>query len=81
MYDKFKMELVWHNCKTYPPKEFENNNLIVTNGTTVFGMSWHRGDGYYILDSKNRLIRLDDLENWWWADVEQTVQNESKFKE
>jgi hypothetical protein len=79
MYDKFKMELVWHNCKTYSPKEFENDSLIVTNGSEVYGMSWHRAEGYWIADESG-LVQLYDLENWWWADIEQTVQNEIKFR-
>ena len=79
MYDKFKIELVWHNCKTYPPKEFENDNLIVTDGLEVYGMSWHRAEGYWIADERG-LIKLSDLENWWWADVAQTVQGEVKFR-
>ena len=80
MYDRFVMRLVWHNCKTNPPKEFENNNLIVTDGNIVEGMSWHRAEGYFILEN-NHLKRLDGLENWWWADIEQTVQEESQFRE
>lgn len=80
MHDKFKIELVWHNCKTYQPKEFENNNLIVIDGNNVYGMSWHRAEGYWIADESG-LIQLSDLENWWWADIEQTVQGEVKFRE
>ena len=80
MYDRFTMELVWHNCLTNPPKEFSNNNLIVTDGSNVFGMSWHRAEGYYIEDGLS-LRRLGDLKHWWWADIEQTVQGESKFGE
>ena len=79
--NKFTMELVWHNCKTYPPKEFKNNNLIATNGTEVFGLSWHRAEGYFIAKGHKFVpIKLLDLPNWWWADIEQTVQGESKFR-
>lgn len=75
------MELVWHNCKTNPPKEFTNNALIVTNGKDIYGMSWHRAEGYFIAESnKNKLLSLSELENWWWADIKQTVQGELKFK-
>lgn len=81
MYDKFTMSLTWHNCKTYPPKEFSNNNLIVTDGNIVEGMSWHRAEGYFISENECCLRRLDNLENWWWADIEQTVQEETKFSE
>ena len=80
MNNKFKMELVWHNCETYPPKELENSSLIVTNGKTVFGMSWHRAEGYWILINDECMqIRNSELKNWWWADVQQTVQNDNRF--
>lgn len=80
--DKFKMELVWHNCKTNPPKEFSNNSLIITNGSDVLGMSWHRAEGYFVSESEWSLRRLEDsvLENWWWADIEQTVHGDPRFK-
>jgi hypothetical protein len=77
---KFKMELVWHNCETYPPKEFSNNALIVTNGSDVLGMSWHRAEGYFVAENECCLRRLDNLENWWWADIKQTVQNDLRFQ-
>ena len=78
---KFTMELVWHNRLIYPPKEFSNNALIATNGNDVLGMSWHRAAGYFIAEDEFHLRRLDDLENWWWADIEQTVQGEPRFRE
>lgn len=81
MYEKFTMGLVWHNCKTYPPEEFSNNNLIVTDGNIVESMSWNRAAGYFIAENECCLKRLDNLENWWWADIEQTVQEEEKFRE
>ena len=75
--DRFTMELVWHNCKTDPPKYFENNNLIVTEGNYVFGMSWHRAEGYFILDDDYNLRQLEYeyLDHWYWADIEQTVRD------
>lgn len=82
MDNKFKTELVWHNCATYPPKEFENNFLIATNGKNVYGMSWHKAEGYWIaIDNGIFPININDLDKWWWADIEQTVQNEEKFRE
>lgn len=83
MYNKFKMELTWHNCKTCPPKEFENNNLLVTNGTYVYGMSWHRAEGYFIADDYGNLhqLKYEHLDTWYWADIEQTVRGEEKFRE
>jgi hypothetical protein len=81
MNNKITIELVWHNCETNPPKEFSNNALIVTNGIDVFGMSWHRADGYLIAtECGDKLMRLSELSKWWWADVEQTVQGEPKFR-
>jgi hypothetical protein len=69
------MELTWHNCKTCPPQEFENNSLIVTNGNDVYGLSWHRAEGYWIeTDEGLKQIDCDELEFWWWADIEQTVR-------
>lgn len=80
MDNKFTMELVWHNCLSYPPKEFENDNLIVTNGKYVFYLSWHRAEGYWIT-TKNTCqpLNFSELENWWWADIEQTVQGDIRF--
>lgn len=76
-YNKFTMELIWHNCLTNPPKEFSNNNLIVTDGSNVFRMSWNKTEGYFILG----LEKIDNLKHWWWADIEHTVQGEPKFRE
>lgn len=83
MKDKFTIELTWHNCKTNPPKEFLNNALIVTNGNDVFDMSWHKAEGYFISDDYGRLRPLEykHLDSWYWADIEQTVQNEVKFRQ
>ena len=81
MNNKFTMEIVWHNCKTNPPKEFENNALIATDGVNVYDMSWHKVDGYFIsVDGFVLPINNSCLEYWWWADVEQTVHNEQRFK-
>jgi hypothetical protein len=80
MYNKFKMELVWHNCMTNPPKEFTNNALIVANGRNVLDMAWHRADGYLVSDD-GCMKKLTNLENWWWADIKQTVQGETRFTE
>ena len=83
MYDKFTMELVWHNCEAYPPREFSNNNLVITNGHTVEPMAWHKAEGYIILDDTfgHRVLDYRHWKNWWWADLEQTVQGEAKFRE
>lgn len=80
--DKFTMELVWHNCKTYPPKELCNDELIGTNGHYVFDMSWFRNKGYFISSHSDDDYRIEDyaLENWWWADIQQTVQDDTRFQ-
>lgn len=79
------MELVWHNCKTYPPKEDFNDNLITTNGDYVLDMSWIKEEGYFVSEyAADEWIghRIEDsvLENWWWADIQQTVWNEPRFE-
>lgn len=82
MIDKVTIELVWYNCETNPPKVFSSNTLIVTNGEDVFGMSWHRAEGYFIAtEHGDELVPLSELSKWWWADIEQTVQSEPRFKE
>lgn len=80
--DKFIMELVWHNCKTCPPKELCNDELIGTNGHYVFDLSWFRNEGYFISVHSDDDYKIEDyaLENWWWADIQQTVQGETRFK-
>jgi hypothetical protein len=74
MTNKFTMNLVWHNCKTHPPKEAFNDNLIMSNGVNVFDMVWSNNH-YYAYESGY------DLENWWWADIKQTVRGELRFRE
>ena len=82
MRNKFTMSLVWHNCKSYTPKELENPFLIVTDGTNVYSASWHRAEGYYVdYDTGSVNLGFEFLEHWWWADIEQTVRGTKKFKE
>lgn len=80
--NKFTMKLVWHNCKTHPPKELCNDDLIGTNGSYVFDISWFRDKGYFIATNGGNDLKIEDsvLENWWWADIQQTVQGEQRFK-
>lgn len=82
MYDKFVMRLVWHNCKTYQPKEFKNDFLIATNGADIYRMMWRRDSGYFVgTKSWSKILEQSELENWWWADLIQTVQEETQFRE
>ena len=80
--NKFVMELVWHNCYDCPPKEIWNNKLYVTDGTRVSRAEYHRYDGCdrwwdaYL----NDYIPDQELSKYWWADIEQTVQNVPRFR-
>ena len=81
--DKFKMELVWHNCKTCPPEELFNDELIATNGVCgyVLNMTWDKRKGFFIsINGDDQRIQEALLEDWWWADIQQTAQNEPRFK-
>ena len=79
MNNKFTMELVWHNCKTCPPKESYNPRLLVTDGAIIHEMIWDEAfEGFLKIGLE---IRGDDLNKYWWADIRQTVQGEPRFKE
>lgn len=79
---KFVMNLVWHNCKTYPPSEDYNPALIITDGNDVFGVKWHKEEGFYVsYDDEDRYLVPDAYEHWWWADIEQTIRGCSEFTE
>ena len=79
---KFTMELVWHNCKTHPPKELCNDDLIGTNGHYVFNMSWFKDKGFFIEVNGGNDHKIQEvfLGDWWWADIQQTAQNEPRFR-
>ena len=76
--NKFTMELVWHNCLTYKPEEKFNQELYVTDGTKFYKVVYKNdvgfvGDGIFIDDT----IAKD----YWWADLLQTINHTSGFKE
>ena len=77
--EKFKMELTWHNCKTYPPKEDFNSYLLVTDGWDIKEMRWVKSDNVFV--NRYSEIKDEDLINWWWADMVQTVHKTPEFKE
>ena len=77
---KFTMELVWHNCETYPPEEATNDYLIATDGVDVFEAAWYRPDGFMIHAKHGWNGLYDELDKWYWADIRQTVQNDGRFK-
>jgi hypothetical protein len=77
---KFVMPLTWHNCKTYPPSEIENSFLLITNGENTYGASWHKASGYYIAyNEEDVVLDVTAWENWWWADIEQTIKGCAEF--
>lgn len=79
MKDKFTIELVWHNCKTYPPKEDKNNNLFISNGEFVHKVFYNIEFGWCDCNL-GILIPEERLSEFWWADLEQTVREEKEFK-
>ena len=80
MEDKFTMNLVWHNCKTYPPKEEYNSCLYVSNGNRITKAKYHHEYGW--LDRESGIIIQDRyLHKYWWADIAQTIKTSQEFIE
>lgn len=79
MKNKFKMELTWHNCLTYPPKEYWNDNLYVTDGTCVHSVEYHKERGWWSRELGD-YIPFNILHKYWWADIEQTVITSNEFQ-
>lgn len=77
---KFKMELTWHNCSECPPEECTNDYLIATDGDDVFEAAWYAPDGFMIHANHGWSGLYDDSDKWYWADIRQTVQKDSRFK-
>lgn len=78
---KFAMPLIWHNCETCPPEEFENEFLFVTDGELVYCASWHKTKGWTIPfdEFEDEALEPDKLKYWYWADILQTVKGCSEF--
>ena len=76
--NKFKIELVWHNCYEYPPAEAFNDNLVATDGKRVFKVKYDKNVGWFDLDNV-RFLPFEMLCDYWWADIIQTVRNCSDF--
>lgn len=77
--DKFKMDLTWHNCKTFPPEEDFNSYLLVTDGWDIKEMRWIKSYNAFV--NRYSEIKGEDLCKYWWADIVQTVHKTSEFKE
>lgn len=71
--DKFTMGLVWHNCKTDPPKESYNSWLTFTDGYHVDHCTYHKRYGFPISE--------DMLHKFWWTDLSRAVGESVEFKE
>lgn len=78
MKNKFTMELVWHNCKTNPPKEYKNTALYLSNGQFVHRVVYSKYFGWFdtILGT---IIPEERLSDYYWADISQTVLGEKQF--
>ena len=79
MMNKFKMELTWHNCETCPPDELYNNRLIMTNGRYTFDVAYHQEIGWQRVADRV-LIPQQQLKDYYWADIDQTVRGCPEFK-
>ena len=72
---KMKMELVWHNCKTCPPKEEYNECLYVWDGHDVLPVEWY-GNAYHFIrsdDFQSHYIEAEKSGDLWWADLSLTT--------
>ena len=78
MKDKFKMELVWHNCYSYPPSESYNEHLFVTDGNEVFETKYIKGSGWFDYD-KCEFLPPELLWKYWWADIERTIRGDVRY--
>lgn len=78
--NKFKMQLTWHNCLTYPPEEDHNDYLYITDGNRIYDVVYDVTFGWYNLLAHN-YIKHEDLHKYWWADFNQTIQKTPEFKE
>lgn len=78
---KFTMELVWHNCFECQPKEAANDYLIASDGEDVYEAAWYAPDGFMVRRKYDGWWYglYEDLGNWYWADLKQTVQGEPRF--
>lgn len=79
MKNKFKMELTWHNCESYPPSEAHNDRLLATDGLWVFPVRYDRADGWYDVEDGNYLP-FELIWKYYWADLNQTVRKCLEFK-
>ena len=74
--NKVTMELVWHDCVTCPPEEESNENLIMTDGKSVWNAEYERidGDGEWFKDGTHSINVNRPGKKYWWADLLQTTK-------
>lgn len=68
--NKMKMELIWHNCKTCPPSEKYNEDLLLWDGEQLDHAEYD--DGEWFVDHHYADITGVE-ESCWWADLNQTT--------
>lgn len=77
---KFKMELVWHNCDNCLPEEDYNPCLYVTDGHTIMPMRWKRDSNWQRFENDGWYIEQGINSNgYWWADIQQTIRGTKDF--
>jgi hypothetical protein len=76
--NKFKIELVWHNCYDCPPEEYWNDNLYVTDGKYIHSVEYNKEYGWWSRELGDYLP-FDSIWKYWWADLEQTVNKCLEF--
>lgn len=74
---KFTIGLVWHNCLEHPPEERHNDYLFLTDSAHVFPVVYSALFGWYDIISAS-YVNIDS--HHYWADIEQTVLGDERFK-
>lgn len=80
MKNKFTMNLVWHSCDLYPPSEYKNDSLYVSDGRRVVHASYSKEAGWYNKTDEHYFCP-ELINNLWWADLEQTIKASHEFTE
>lgn len=77
---KFTMELVWHNCLEYLPEENYNGRLYMTNGYEIFPVTFVKTQYWYVWCYAESGQNINIQPYHYWADIEQTIQGDERFK-
>lgn len=80
MENTISMNLVWHNCRTCPPKEYANDNLYISDGKHVCQAAYSKEKGWY--NKTHKFYVFPELvREFWWADLERNVLASDEFAE